>query len=77
MFKEGRYIIQDEDRPGRPTKARTPEMVDLVNAFILSDKRVTVENISEQLKISVRTAHKIVHRDLSLSKVSNCWVTLR
>ena len=39
----------------------TPEMVDSVNEFILAVRSVTIEDISEQLGISVDTAHKIMH----------------
>ena len=42
----------------------TPEMVDSVHAPILAGKSLTIENISEQLGISLGTAHIIVHDDL-------------
>ena len=58
--KEGQNSIQDKDRPARTTIASTPEMV-----HILADRRVIIEDISEQLDISVSTAHKIVHDDLA------------
>ena len=74
LFKDGRLSIEDEDKPGRPTMASTPEMVDSVNALILADSNVTIEDISEQLGISVGTAHKIVHVDLSFYKVGCRWV---
>ena len=45
LFKEGWNSIQDE---GRPTIASTFEMVNSVNALIFADKRVTIEDISEQ-----------------------------
>ena len=38
----------------------TPEMMESVNALFCY-----IENISEQLGISVGTAHKIVHDDLA------------
>ena len=71
LFK-GWYSIQDEKRPDRPTIVSTPEMVYSVNEFILADRRVATENISEQWGISEGTAHKIVYDDLAFSKVS-CW----
>ena len=46
-FKEGQNNIQDEDTPGRPTMVSAPEMVDSVSVLILTDRRVTMENISE------------------------------
>ena len=42
----------------------TPEMVDSVNALILAARSVTIKDISEQLRISVGSAHKIVHDNL-------------
>ena len=44
-------------------QASSPEMVDSHNALILDYWTVTIEDISEQLGISVGTAHKIVHDD--------------
>ena len=53
LCKEDRNSIQDEDRSNMSTIASTPEMVDSVYALILSDRRVTAEDISELLGISV------------------------
>ena len=47
LFKEGQNSIQDEDRPGRLRMKSMSKMVDSVNALILVDWRVTIENISE------------------------------
>ena len=49
----------------------TPEMVDSVNAFILADRRITIEDISEQQGISVGTAHKTAWQSC-FSEVSCC-----
>ena len=67
--------IQDENRSSKPLMACTPEMVDSVNAPILVDKRVTIEDISEQLGISVDTEHKFVHDNRDLSKITCRWVS--
>ena len=53
----------------------TPEMIESVNAFILADRRLTIEDISEHLGNSVGTAHKILHDDLGFIKVS-CYSVL-
>ena len=45
----------------------TPEMVDSVNVLNLANRSVIREDIVEQLGISVGTAHKIGHDDLSFS----------
>ena len=74
LFKEAQNSIQDEDRPVMPIMTGAPEMVDSVNEIILVDGTVTIEDISEQLEISVGTAHKIRHDDLVFLKVSCCWI---
>ncbi|BFZ25935.1 hypothetical protein BsWGS_28974 [Bradybaena similaris] len=74
LFKEGRSSVEDEDRPGRPTEVRSPEVIGSVNDLIQSDRRVTVDDIARTLSLSVGTAHKIVHNDLGYSKVSCRWV---
>ena len=48
----------------------TSKIIDSVCFPILADRIVTIEDISEQLGISVGTAQKIVHDDFSFSKVS-------
>ena len=71
-FKEERKSVDDEDRPGRPTEMRSPEVIKSVNDLIRSNRRVTMDNIARTLSLSVGTEHKIVHDDLGYSKVS-CW----
>ena len=53
-----------------PTLMSTPEMVDSVYSLILNDRWVTIEEISERLRISLGTAHKIEHDDLAFFNVS-------
>ena len=61
----------------RPTVLMsTLEMVDSVNVLILVNRRVTIEEISEKLGISVSITQKIVHDDLTFSKVNCLWVSL-
>ena len=74
LFKEGRRNDEDEDRPGRPTEVRSPEVIKSVNDIIQSNRRVTVDDTARTLSLSVGTAHKIVHDDLGYSKVSCRWV---
>ena len=53
----------------------TTEMLYSVIAFILSNWRVRIGDIYEQLGDSVDTAHKIMHDDLAFSKVSCRWIS--
>ena len=54
--------------------ASTPEMMDSVNVLILADRGVIIEDISEQLGISVGATHKSAHEHLAFSNVSSHWV---
>ena len=75
LFKEGRCSVEDKGRPGRFTKVRFPEVIKSVIDLIQSDRRVTVDDIARNLRLSVGTAHKIVHDDLGYSKVSCRWMS--
>ena len=72
FFKDHQNSIQYE---GKLITVSPSEMVDLVKALILTDRRVTIKDISEQLGSSVSTAHKIMHDGLAFSKAS-CPKTL-
>ena len=47
-------------------------MLDSVNILIMANIRLTLEDSSEQLGISVSTSNKIVRDDFASSKVSCC-----
>ena len=67
LFKEGWNSIQDENKLGRPKMPNTLEMTNSVNALILADRRIKIEDISEKLGISVGIVHKNVRDDLASS----------
>ena len=73
-FKEGR-TSKDEPRQGRPSEVNTPEKQQAVNDLILAERRITVEEIAQQLDISTGTAHHIIREVLKFSKVSCRWVS--
>ena len=70
LFKESRNSIQNEESLSRLTMVITPEMV---NALILTDRRVTAEDNSE-LGVSIGTTHKTGHNNHVFSKLSCHWV---
>jgi len=74
LFKEGRRSVEDEDRPERPTEVRYPELMKSVNGLVLSNRRVTVDDIAWTLSLSFGTAYKIVHDDIGYCKVNHCQV---
>ena len=74
LFEEGRNGISDEDRLGSFPMASRPKIVDSVNAHISADRKITIEDISEQPEISVDTTHKIVSDGLDFSNINGGWV---
>ena len=58
------------------TLVDTPKMMNSVNALMLAYRRVTKENISEHLGISVGAAHKIVNDEHAFSEIS-CHCVLK
>ena len=58
MFKKGWRSVEDEDRSGRPTEMRSPEVIKSVNDLIQPNRRVTVDEIAMTLAL------KIVHNEL-------------
>ena len=52
LFEEGRRSIEDKDRPGKPTEVISPKVIESVNDFIQSNRRVTVDDIARTLGLS-------------------------
>ena len=74
MFENGQTSVMDAERSGRPTTSTTDEKLEEVRAIILTDRRVTIEDIALQLGISQGTAYSLVHDILGFHKVAARWV---
>ena len=72
--EEGHTSVKDEPRQGRPSEVNTPEKQQAVNDLILAERRITVEEVAQQLDISTGTAHHKICEVLKFSKVSYRWV---
>ncbi|UYV68453.1 hypothetical protein LAZ67_5004372 [Cordylochernes scorpioides] len=68
-FKEGREEIADEPRSGRPTTARTDEIVDRVLEVLRTDRRLSIQQIADTLHMSTFVVNRIVTEDLQMRKV--------
>ena len=69
MFKEGQELVKDEHHVRCPMTARTDAQVAKVEKLLDSDRRLTINLISEETGLSVRTVHIIVTEDLAIRKV--------
>lgn len=72
-FKNGRTDVHDEQRAGRPSVS--DETIAKVEATLLEDRRVTLEELSELIPDAGKTTiHKILTEHLGYSKVCARWV---
>ena len=69
MFKEGRELVENDHRVGRPTNDRTDAQVAKVKNVLDSERRLTIALISEETGLSVGRVHTIVTEDLTKRKV--------
>ena len=50
-------------------EVRTPELIGQIKNFMDKDRRVSIETISAQFDISVRTVHTIIREELKMRKI--------
>ena len=73
-FKEGREQIEDDQREGRPSTSTSAENLQLVKELIKEDRRLTIDEIANEVGISHGSAFSIIKDKLGLSKLSARWV---
>jgi len=73
-FARGRENIVDKERPGRHVVATTDATIAAVDAFVRSDRRVSISDIVRHTGISRVSVHRIVRNHLEFRKVSARWV---
>ena len=62
-FKEGREYVRDDERCGRSEEVRTPELIGQIKNFMDKDRHVSIETMSAQFDVSVRTVHTIICKE--------------
>ncbi|UYV61783.1 hypothetical protein LAZ67_1006524 [Cordylochernes scorpioides] len=70
MFSEGRKVVNDEERAGRPSTSTTDENINEVEKMILANRRITVREVAEDLNISIGSCHSIFINDLGMRRVA-------
>ncbi|XP_073976419.1 uncharacterized protein isoform X1 [Rhodnius prolixus] len=68
-FSEGREVIGDDPRSGRPSSSRTDENVDKIRELVRADRRMTVRMIAHELNLTHTTVHQILTNELEMSKI--------
>jgi len=73
-FAHGRESIVDKERPGRHVVATTDATISTVDAFVRSDRHVSISEIVQHTGISRDSVHRIIRNHLKFRKVSARWV---
>ena len=68
-FKEGREMVVDERRSGRPTTVRADENVTRVSQVLRSNRRLSIQQIADTLNLSTLAVHGVLTEDLQMQKV--------
>ena len=68
-FKEARESVRDDERCARSKEVNTPELIGQKKNFMDKDCRVSIETISAQFDVSVRTVHRIIREALKMRKI--------
>jgi hypothetical protein len=73
-FKEGRTSVDDDERSGRPSTSTTPENIANVREAILADRRRTIHDVCEIVRLSYGTVKRILADNLNLRRISAKFV---
>jgi hypothetical protein len=74
MFKNGHTSVTDADSLGHPITATTTQNEERARELILHNRRVTADEIAEQLNISIGSAYSVMHDKFQFHKVYTRWV---
>ena len=69
-FKDGREVVEDLPRSGRPSTASTEDNVDKIKERVLENRRTSLREIAHDLKISPESARTILIDILGMRKVA-------
>ena len=76
-FKNGRECVLDAHRAGRTVTATDSYNTEQLKRLLKSDRRITCEEMAQELEISVGSVHTILRNHLKMIKVSARWVPHR
>jgi transposase len=69
LFREGREVPKDDAKSGRPSTSIVNENIDRVRSVVLSDRRLTVRMVAEELGLGKSSVHTILTEHLEMKQV--------
>ena len=76
QFRLGRESVKDELREGQPEEVVNEENIRCIEEELLSDRRLTLKEISVRLEIPKITVIRIIHEYLHVKNVHARWVSI-
>jgi hypothetical protein len=73
-ISERRGNLEVDERSGRPTAVRAPDMYERLRELILTDRRMPLRMMEEKIEISRKTIRKILVDDLGKWKICATFV---
>ena len=73
-YKDGRTSVESYARSGRPSTSRNDELIDQVRALVMQDRRVTAQELAEEVGISTDSVHSVLTDDWAMRRVSAKFV---
>ena len=69
-FRSGRETVEDDERSGRPSTAKTDENINKIKGWMTVSCKLTIKEIAEELNIAYGSAQDILVNDLGLRRVA-------
>jgi len=69
-FKDGHMSMESSARSGRPSTSQNDELIGQVRTLVMQDRRVTIQELAEEVGISNGLVHSILTNDLALQRLS-------
>jgi len=73
-FKDGRTSVDNHERPGRPSTSTTLENIANLRKAILADRRQTIHDVCEIVRLSYGTVQRILAGNLNMRCISARFV---
>jgi len=69
-FKTGGISVDDDENTGRPRNYTNPETVAQIQGLVHQDRRRTIRDISEEVRIGYGTCQPVQTKELSMHRVA-------
>lgn len=69
-FKEGREVVIDLPRSGRPSTSTNDENIDKIKKLVLKNRRMSLRELAQEVNISFKSVHNIMTDILGMKRVA-------